>query len=320
MIERYTKAGAAVRFERSGDHRALLRIVERGWAETAGERFSAGSGSPLAVPLLAEGRVELEAQAAAIESRIPASLDIDRLTLTDGVASHEVSTSGARRVWSDAQARLHVTLVNRAARARAFVDLGSAGGDPIDGRPIAHAAGALANVRPVRDEAVAPLRLEPAVAAALLAALAPLPALAGDARIEQHPFERLPFDGSGNRIDRVPSPVDDWPNTYRPSYRIAPKTMPLHVRLAGAFGTPSGAPPFTAVALAAAPAVTRDGVALQMIVACEDGSARVVGVHETAKGWLDRITAAGPPVAWFPAGAGVFGCVIDLADVTMEPA
>lgn len=319
MTERYMKAGAAVRFERSGDHRAFVRIVERGWAETAGERFAAGSGSPLAVPLLDVGREQLEAHAAAIAERIPKPLEIERLTLTTGVATHEVSDGGGRRTWNDAQTRLHLTLVHRPRRGRATVDLGSSGGLSIDGRPIERAATALVAFHRSSETVTSDLRLEPAVTAALCSAVAPRVESRGGVRIEQTPYERTPFDGSGKRIARVEAPPDgEWPNVFRPSYRTAPKPAPFHVRFAGAPELLETAPPLTAVALTAPPRVLRDAVMLEMLVVSPDGSSRAARALDSVAGWLSKVRGASSESFWFPSAAGAFGCTLDLSDVLLE--
>ncbi|MHB0972373.1 MAG: hypothetical protein ACYC7A_13345 [Thermoanaerobaculia bacterium] len=319
MTERYTKAGAAVRFEVSGDHRAFLRIVERGWAETAGERFSAGSGSPLAVPLLEESREQIEAHTMGIASRIPKPLEIERLTLTTGVATHEVSDAQGRRTWNDAQTRLHVTLVNRPRHSRATVDLGSAGAMSIDGRPIERAIAALAAIRRGSETLTSDLRLEPVVTAALCAALAPRVESATGIRIEQTPYERSPFDGSGKRIGPVDAPPEnEWPNAFRPSYRVVPKPAPFHVRFAGAPLLDGTAPALVAVALTAPPRVLRDAVMLEMLVVSEDGASRAMRVLDSVAGWMSKVRGASQESIWFPAGAGAFGCTLDLSDVLLE--
>lgn len=261
----YRKRGSVVRWE----HGFVVRSVESGEAVDDGLVFRSRP-SPLA-PLPA-----LRGEGDEVVARIAAMGDVERLIVSEGIAEHECD--GIR--WSEQTRRVHVAF--KRGQMRVLVDLAD-----FDLADAQRAADALARVRGerARPERV---RLAPNVAAALL------PSLAGTDVVElwQSAAEH---DGKGLPVieQRLTNPP--WPNWWRPSYRIRPVRMPLHLRAVGRDDNINYSAP-EAVALLAPVA----GNVLHVI--CVDGDdafATTIAV--------ERVLAVKPAGRWYPYAAGSFG-------------
>jgi hypothetical protein len=208
-------------------------------------------------------------------------LPIERLIVTHGVADHECEG----RTWSEETDRIHLSLVH--GKLRALVDSTTRRLDDIF--PIAKA---LQRAEPAERDAPRTLRLEPNVTAALL------PYLAGrtppDVRLVQTAGG---VDGYGNPIVEAEG---NWPNAWRPSYRVRPVRMPHNLRLECDDTRIDDAAP-RAIALLAP--VT--DVRFRVLV---DDHGRVYPATVT----VDRIRAVATERVWYPYVAGSFGAAMML--------
>ncbi|HEV7921834.1 MAG TPA: hypothetical protein VGR02_13680 [Thermoanaerobaculia bacterium] len=258
----YRKRGRVVRHENG----ALLRIAEAGEAVERGVAFECRPlREEVTLPEIDAARLIETAQAI---RQLP---NIERVIISEGIAEHEYGDAR----WTDETRRMHVAVA--AHRVRAVLDFAS-----FDVAPVARVAEVLA--RGVR-EAAAPerIRLAPNVAASLL------PSLIGLIEIEQ---VAEGVDGNGEPVEAIELTNGmQWPNWFRPSYRIRPLPMPFHLR----------ARPFGAIDDAAPEAI---GLVGARRVLLEDGS--LVPIR------LDRIHGVGKPDGWYPYGAGSFGAYVML--------
>lgn len=258
----YRKRGRVVRHENG----VLLRVAEAGEAVERGVAFECRPlREAVTLPELDPSRV-IETAGAIRE--LP---NIERVIISEGIAAHEYGDAQ----WTEQTRRVHVAVA--AHGVRAVLDLAS-----FDIAPVARVAAVLA--RGVREVAAPErIRLAPNVAASLLVSLIGLIAI--DQVAEG-------VDGNGQSIQEVELTSGmQWPNWYRPSYRIRPLPMPFHLR-ARPFGVIDEAAP-QAIALAGARRVL-----------LEDGSLAPIR--------LDRVHAVGKPDGWYPYGAGSFGAELML--------
>jgi hypothetical protein len=258
----YRKRGAVARWENG----TLIRVTESGVAIEEGDLFTchperSEGPSPVVEPL-----------------HVPAIGNAERLIVTHGIAHHQYGD----RTWTEETTRVHASLVH--GKLRALFDA-----ETIDG--LQYIAEAL---KKAEDEREVPprLRLAPNVTAALL------PSLIGVAP----PNVRLVqsaggVDGYGNEVVEAEG---EWPNWYRPSYRIRPVRMPHNLRLECAVAEIDEARP-RAIALLA----PVSGLTLRVLV--EDG-ARVYPC--TVR--VTRIDAVSNERTWYPYGAGSFGAEMML--------
>jgi hypothetical protein len=216
----YRKVGITERWENG----TSIEVTESGEAIETDDLFEC---RPLwGGPPARRASGSLPELAAEIQASVPESVSIERLIMSNGVAHHQYGDAQ----WVEEHERLHIALVRN--ETRALLDFGSstlAGQRPAarraSGPPhkeIARVADALARLGAER-EAPARLRLAPNVTAALI------PHLIGVAP----PNVRLiqtegGIDGRGNAIQETTA---NWPNWYRPSYRVRPVRMPLNVRI-----------------------------------------------------------------------------------------
>jgi hypothetical protein len=258
----YRKRGRVVRHENG----VLLRIAEAGEAAERGVAFECRP--------LREGVTLPEIDAAPVMETARAIRElphIERVIVSEGVAAHEYGDAQ----WREETRRMHVAVA--AHGVRAVLDFAA-----FDVAPVARVADVLA--RGARD-AAAPerIRLAPNVAASLLQSLIGLIAI--DQVAEG-------VDGHGEPVQAIELTGGmQWPNRFRPSYRIRPLPMPFHLR-ARPFGVIDEASP-EAIALVGARRVL-----------LEDGS--LVPIR------LDRVHGVGKTEGWYPYGAGSFGAALML--------
>ena len=272
----YRKHGSVARWENG----TLVRVVESGIAIEEGDYFECRPMWSAATPVAAVDGRRVEAVASRAATAV-AALHIERLIVTHGIAEHECDG----RTWLEETDRIHASLTH--GKLRALVDATT--GRLEDLFTIARA---LQRAEPGEREPPPALRLDPIVTAALL------PHLAGRApenvRVVQTPGG---VDGYGNAIVET---ARDWPNVYRPSYRVRPVRMPLDLRIECA-ETRVGEDLPRAVALLA----PVSGLTMRVLI--EDGR-RVFPASVT----VSRIRAVAAERTWYPYGGGSFGAAMML--------
>jgi len=266
----YRKHGTVARWENG----TLIRVTESGIAIEDGEYFEC---RPL----------ECGGSAAAFESGgIAAALQklhglpFERLIITHGIAEHECEG----RTWREETDRIHASLVHN--KLRALVDSTTRRLDDIF-----RIARALQRAEE-NERTIERVKLEPNVTAALL------PHLAGrtppDVRLLQTAGG---IDGYGNPIVEA---ENDWPNAWRPSYRVRPVRMPLDLRLECASTHVDEDAP-RAIALLAP--VT--GLTIRVLI---EDARRVYPATIT----VSNIRAVSGDRIWYPYGGGSFGAALML--------
>lgn len=256
----YRKRGSVVRWENG----TLIRVSESGVAIEEGDYFECfpdGRTMDLAVPDIH-----------------PPDVQCERLIISHGVAEHECDG----RTWSETTQRVHASLTN--SRVRALIDSTTL-------EELPHIGEALARIEPERD-APPRIRLAPNVTAALLPALIGL--APPNVRLIQ---TAIGVDGYGHPVIETDR---DWPNFYRPSYRVRPVRMPLHLRLECDVTTIDEDRP-RAIALLA----PVDSLVLRVLI--ED---RQRVYPATVR--VTRIDAVSDVRTWYPYGGGSFGAELML--------
>jgi hypothetical protein len=292
----YRKRGHTIRWE----HGTTIEVTESGVAYEEGERFvcepvwSAATPSPLSLSaepasVPAATRVRLRGALAGfagsqsgdeVTALHAAGVVVERWIAVEGVAEHEYG----ERTWTEHTRRLHVALTHN--RERALIDQAD-----FDTTHIQRVATALARCEEER-EAPPRLRLAANITAALLPTLLEL--APPNVRVVQTAGG---IDGRGEEIVEA---TKDWPNWYRPSYRIRPVKAPLNLRLECGV---TELDPSRPIAIALLAPVT--GLTLRVLV--EDGArAYPVTVRVT------RIDAVSNQRTWYPYGAGSFGAEMML--------
>jgi hypothetical protein len=270
----YRKSGSVVRWE----HGTLVRVIERGIAVENGELFECHPEPGPTLPPLDPSPV-----LAAVRDvqRAAGNIEIERLIVSDGIAEHEYGG----RCWDEQTRRVHLSLLR--GRTRALLDLGT-----FETGDVARVAEAMSRLDEQERPAPPRLRFAPNVTAALL------PALAGIAP----PNVRLVqtqggIDGRGEEIAEAAS---GWPNWYRPSYRVRPMRMPLHLRLECDVTAIERDRPVAVALLAPA-----DRLTLRVLV--DDGDRSFPATVR-----VTRIDAVAGERIWYPYGGGSFGAEMML--------
>lgn len=211
----------------------------------------------------------------AIEAAKPAiAFTYERLILTEGYAEHEY---GERR-WSERTRRLHAAVTH--GRLRALVDQAH-----FDMTHLERVAHALQHAEQTARDAPRRIVLAPNVTAALLPFLPNTTQTAGG------------VDGYGNDILEA---AGEWPNFYRPSYRVRPVRMPHNLRLEHEVTDINPDLP-RAIALLA----PVESLAITVVVV--DGDRVYPATVQVTK-----ILAVGREREWYPYGAGSFGAELML--------
>ena len=267
----YRKHGAVARWENG----RLIRVTECGVATEEGDYFECR-------PLQCGGdHLAFDSGGVASALETLRGLPFERLIVVRGVAEHECEG----RTWRDETDRIHVSLSH--GTLRALVDSTS---EHLD--EISTIARALQRAGQATRDAPPRLRLEPNVAAAVL------PFLVGRAPANVRLVQSAGgVDGYGNAIVEAER---DWPNAYRPSYRVRPVHMPLNIRAeCESTSVDEDAP--RAIALLAPVA----GLTIRVLVV--DGER----VYPSAVA-IERIRAVAAERIWYPYGGGSFGAAMML--------
>jgi hypothetical protein len=258
----YRKRGSVVRLEND----TIVRVAECGVAIEEGDFFECSPDPQQTAPPFPVETIEAP------------DVACERLIISHGVAEHECEG----RVWSEETRRVHASLTS--GRVRALIDTTS-----ID--DVLVIAKALERIGAER-EAPPRLRLAPNVTAALLPALVGL--APPNVRLVQSTGG---VDGYGNPILETDR---EWPNFYRPSYRVRPVRMPLNLRLECDANEIDESRP-RAIALLA----PVDLQALRVLIV--DGT----DVYP-ATVRVTRIDAVSNVRTWYPYGGGSFGAELML--------
>lgn len=263
----YRKQGSVARWENG----RFIRVIESGVAIEEGERFECRpEGEPLPWVELDEPKLTL-----------PHRVHLERIIATRGIAHHQYGD----RTWSDEATRLHLSMTRE--HLRVLIDQAT-----LDTSGIERIAEALARAETGEREAPPRLRLAPSVTAALLpllVAIAP-----PNTRLVQTAGG---VDGYGNPIIEAER---EWPNVYRPSYRIRPIRAPLNLRLECAVTEIDEERP-RAIALLAPLQSTTFRVLVEDRQRVYPSTVRLV-----------RIDAVSQERVWYPYGGGSFGAEMML--------
>lgn len=276
----YRKYGAVARYEDG----VVIRVVERGIAIEQDELFECRPDDQAREEPSASFAESIDAvrnAAAAIREAIPAGVRIERLLLLDGEAQHQYGD----RTWTERSRRLHLSLVR--GPLRALIDLGS-----FELEDVVRSADALVRASRVEQNAPPLLRLAPGVTAALL------PSLVGLAPPNVRLLQTAGgIDGRGGEIVEARM---EWPNWYRPSYRVRPVRLPLNLRIESDVTEIDHERPLAVALLGPI-----DGLTMRVLI---DDHASVY----PATVRVTRIDAVGPVAGWYPYGAGSFGAEMML--------
>lgn len=264
----YRKRGHTIRWENG----TFIRVTESGVA-TETEFFECHPEPSEELP--APDETALLATAKEL-----ATLNPERLILTHGIAEHE----DAAIHWREETQRLHLALTHN--RERALID--QANFDTTHIHRIARALRTMSAEEPQPPR----LRLAPNVTAALIPHLLTL--APPNVRIVQTAGG---IDGKGNTIVEA---TGNWPNWYRPSYRVRPIQAPLNLRLECSVTDIDESRPI-AVALLGSVNLTR----LRVLI--EDGERSYPSTIR-----IIRIDAVASERTFYPHGAGSFGAELML--------
>lgn len=279
----YRKRGTVARWENG----TLIRVTESGVAMEEGETFECHPD-----PERSEGE-ELPVQPPTIE--LPGNVQQERLIFSHGVAEHACGDNH----WLEETTRLHLSIVRE--RMRVLVDEGTYQSyrpyEPDraytpNPTSIHHIANALARAETAERPHPPRLRLAPNVTAAVL------PALIGLAPPNVRLLQTAGgIDGYGNDVVEAEG---DWPNVYRPSYRIRPVRMPLDLRLECDVTRIDEDRP-RAIALLGPVRSTTIAVLIEEKTRVYPSVVRIT-----------RIDAVAAERVWYPYGAGSFGAEMML--------
>jgi len=271
----YRKSGVVDRWENG----TLVHVTESGVA-IEGEVFECYPLGSVVAGVTTMTPATTSTVASAIQNLVPPGVAIERLILTQGVADHEYDG----RTWREESQRVHLSLTRD--RVRALVDLASFDLDPV--RTIAGALSRLTGEQPAPPR----LRLAPNVTAALIPALVSL--APPNIRLVQ---TAVGIDGKGNLIEEATS---DWPNWYRPSYRVRPLRMPLNLRIECDVTEIDPGRPIAVALLAAV-----DGLTARVLV--DEGTHAYPATVR-----ITRIDSVATERTWYPYGGGSFGAEMML--------
>lgn len=278
MSLRYSKQGVAVRYENG----VVVTARESGEAWLEGDVFHARPTAHPAASLDVDAAPVL-AVVERIRSVLPSHVTIERLIASDGIAEHQYG----ERTWRDATRRLHASLVN--GRERMLIDCGD-----FDVENVLESVALFGSIGP-EGEPPPELRLAPRVAAAVVPMFLHDPP--AGVTLLQAPRG---VDGNGEPVvgTRLESPP--WQNTWRPSYRVRPVRVPMHVMAEHDHREIDSSLP-VAVALLRAPS------SRLLRVMIRDG--RRCWASEIV---VERIRAIGEAQEWYPFHAGSFGAEMVL--------
>jgi hypothetical protein len=308
--ERYDKQGAAVRIEEWGGSRHRTVVRESGHSTLKDGRFASE-------PRPADPKSDLQP---IVRDERPSLrfCRVERISMIFGVSQQQIEDDEGSRAWSDESTMALVSLVDMRSPSRLTATFG--GPAAVDDllawcRAVDETLGLTESdeaIDALALDAVVTAELWPAIVVSATAAQAALPE-SDRVRLRQQPPPWAMQDGSGRSIDALPTLVATGEGlrrtmatgTYRPSYRYPPRRLPLHLRaeLEPAAATPA----VRAVALCAPPALSEDGIALELLCRGARGMFRR-RVAMTPVEWMERLRGiSDEPEVWTPHLAGSWG-------------
>lgn len=319
----YRKDGWTSRLERTSRSEAWIVLSESGIAEMEGNSFTSTCTGQAPLPRPQGSRVRFLARQ--VSNDVPAEVRISRLTITEGRADHHVEAVEGNKEWSETFARIHLAVA--AGPLRMSIDRGGSSLSSIDPAEIRSLTSALAGARSLPASRICNLRLAPAVTARIIRELVDAQLLGGlpaGLQVIQMDHEDYPYDGWGRPISQIVLSETSEDTTrgflrdgYRPTYRLPPIVLPLHIRLVG----PSDPLDIDMRAMEILqPFVVRpDRLTAGLLCLDSENGALACGVSIDPRRWLASIRSVGNDYRWFPYSAGAYGSEIDLEGVELTP-
>lgn len=319
----YRKDGWTSRLERTSRSEAWIVLSESGIAEMEGDSFTSKCTSQAPLPRPQGSRVRF--LAGRVSNEVPAEARISRLTITEGRADHHAESVDGEKDWSETFGRIHLAV--SAGPLRTTIDRGGASLASVDPAEIRILTSALAGARSLPAPIISNVRLAPAVTARIIRELVDAELLGGLAtgvQIVQMDHEDYPYDGWGLPINPIVLTEKSADITkgivggaYRPTYRLPPMVIPLHVRLVG-MSNPLDVD-LRAIEVLEPFVVTPRRLTAGLL--CLDSESRPLacGVSIDPRTWLASIRSVGGDYRWFPYSAGAYGSEIDLEAIGLTP-
>lgn len=319
----YRKDGWTSRLERTSGSEAWIVLSESGIAEMDGDSFTSSCTGQAPHPRPQGSRVRFLARR--ISNDLPADMRISRLTITEGRADHQMEGIEEKREWSEAFGRIHLAVT--VGKHSVTMDRGGSSLSSIDPAEIRNLTGALAGARSLPAARICNLRLSSAVTARILRELVDarlLGELPTRFQVIQMEHEDYPYNALGSLIPqcvlseesaetrhRVPGGL------YRPTYRLPPIAIPLHIRLVG----PNDPVKLEMRAIEILQPFRVKPHSITAGFLCLDSENRALscGVSIDPRDFLDSIRSVGREYRWFPYSAGAYGSEVDLEAVALRP-
>lgn len=316
----YRKDGWTTRLERTSGSEAWIVLSESGIAEMEGNSFSSWCTGQAPPPRPQGSRVRFLARQ--ISNDVHAEAHISRLTITEGRADHYAEAVDGKKEWSESFGRIHLAV--DAGPLRMSIDRGGSSLSSVDPAEIRSLTSALAGARTLPASKICNVRLAPAVTARIIRELVDAELLGGlgtGLQIAQRDHEDYPYDGWGRRTSETVL-LEKTPGTarggvYRPTYRLPPIVIPLHIRLEG----PSNPLEIAVRAIEILqPLVVRpDRLSAGLLCLDAQNQPFACGITTDPRGWLASIRSVGGDYRWFPYSAGAYGSEVDQEDVELSP-
>jgi len=323
----YRKDGWTSRLERTSRSEAWIVLSESGIAEMDGDSFTSSCTGQAPLPRPQGSRVRFLARR--ISNDVPADTRISRLTITEGRADHQMEGIEGKKEWSEAFGRIHLAVA--AGKHSVTIDRGGSSLSSVDPAEIRYLTGALAGAGPLPAARICNLRLASAVTARILRELVDAHLLEGlptRLQVIQMEHEDYPYDALGNRIAQIALSGESAETShrvpgglYRPTYRLPPIAIPLHIRLVGP-NDPLSDPldaDMRAIEILQPFQVRTDSITAGFLCLDSENRAFSCGVSIDPRDLLASIRSIGREYRWFPYSAGAYGSEIDLEGVALRP-
>jgi hypothetical protein len=322
MNERYAKSGRTFRIEIDARQKTAFRIEESGIAVLEKQHFRCFPAEDTA-EISPPPHEELEAVVESVQLMVRGPLTIERLVAISGLSAHEFRAGQEHNRWNETAARLHVSVAHRGKGLRLLLDIGSSKPPDLDFSEFSEPLEALNAIAPaLKPTRCSTLRLRPAVAAALWPALMENQPAGQALDFVQKTSEIMPFDGKGRHV--VEGSLSrfrrsaEWPNFFRPSYRVRPLRAPLGIDLHLPHKSTANEV-FDALALLAPCRTSDDSIRADLL--CRDPQGRSFAATAVMKSetWKAAIAGTGEQARWYPFSGGSFGRETELANVELMP-
>jgi len=322
MNERYAKSGHTFRIEIDARQKTAFSIEESGVAVLEKQHFRCFPAEDTA-EISPPPREELEAVVERVQLMVRGPLTIERLIAISGVSAHEFRAGEEHNRWNETAARLHVSVADRSTGLRLLLDLGSSSPASLHFREFHEPLEALRMITPaLKPTRCSTLRLRPAVAAALWPALIANQPARQALDFVQRTSEIMPFDGKGRHV--VEGSLSrfrlsaEWPNFFRPSYRVRPLRAPLGIDLHLPHKSTVNEG-FDALALLAPCRALDDSIRADLLCRDPDGRSFAATAVMKSETWKATIAGTGDQARWYPFSGGSFGRETELREVELMP-